>query len=142
MANICMYKVLVKGRRNACMAFFGSTPCLDDKWITSEEGTDEHCTLLFEGDCKWEVDAYCKLWCGECPVELPEDAEEALRFAEEHDWYYTVQSRSEMFNVEVFCNSLDECSDEPKFEHYINGMPVYDSCPQELEFDWDDPEED
>ncbi len=52
MANICEYRVLVKGKRNACMAFFGFMPCLDDKRILSERGSDEHCTLLFEGDCK------------------------------------------------------------------------------------------
>lgn len=134
MANICKYKVIVKGKRNACMAFFGSMPCLDDKWINSDEGTNENCKIFFEGDCKWSVDFYCKSWSDKFPVDLPEDMDEALQFAEENYWYYTVSDRSKMFNVEVLCNSADiDDYMGSNFEHYINGEQIFDSCPKELD---------
>ena len=67
-ANYCDYKVIVKGRRNACYAFFGSMSCLDDKSIVEATGTDAACTLRFAGSCKWSVDAYCAPWDGPRPV--------------------------------------------------------------------------
>lgn len=143
MANICEYKVIVKGKRNACMAFFGSMSCLDDKWIVSETGTDDEYTVFFQGDCKWSVDSYCNPWTGSFPVELPDDPDEAYQFAENNYWYHTVQERSKMFNVEVLCNSADiDDYTGDYFEHYINGKPVYDDCPQELVVDPDAEDDD
>ena len=48
MANICSYKVLVKGRKNGCYAFYGSMQTLDGKSIIDETGTDEDYKLRFE----------------------------------------------------------------------------------------------
>lgn len=138
MANTCSYKVIVKGKRNACYAFFGSMSCMDDKRIVEETGTEELSTIRFEGDCKWSVDSYCTPWEGEFPVVLPEDAEEAREIAEELYGYNTVRERSKMFEVEVWCNSadIDNCSlrfgPSETFEHYINGKDAWGECPVEL----------
>lgn len=138
MANYCDYKVIVKGRRNACYAFFGSMSCLDNKWVEEENGTDENCTLRFAGNCKWSVDAYCKPWDGTFPVPLPKDAQDALSAAEEQYWYYTVRQRSQMFAVEVWCNSadVDDCDPDEGpveiFMHYVNGTAVPAECPAAL----------
>ena len=132
MANICEYKVIVKGKKNACYAFYGSMSAFD-KWVVSEEGTDDNFILKFEGNCKWYVDCYCNPYSGNKPVILPEDSEEAYNLAEEKFWYHTVQERSEMFSVEVLCNSADV--DDylgDTFEHYISGKKIYDNCPKEL----------
>ena len=154
MANLCEYKVKVRGRRNACYAFFGSMSCADGKWIVSESGTAEEFVLIFEGSCKWSVDCYCKEWEGEMPVTIPENADDAMSEAEDNYWYYTVQQRSQMFNVEVWCNSGDTedlgCFEEMAsefdiplegldlsvmcYEHYINGRKIEDVCPDELHF--------
>lgn len=154
MANICEYKVIVKGRRNACYAFFGSMSCMDYKEITEEKGTEEQCILRFEGNCKWSVDSYCGPWDGVVPVPLLEDPEAALTEAEEKYWYKTVRDRSRMFQVEVWCNSADIEDYDPEegpyeiFEHYISGEYAGGNCPEELriqgeEFDdsdWEDEE--
>ena len=138
MANICEYKVIVKGRKNACYAFFGSMSCLDDKQILEETGTAEQCTIRFEGNCKWSVDSYCTPWDGAFPVLLPEDADAALSEGEEKYWYNTVQDRSRMFEVEVWCNSADIDDYDPEegpceiFEHYIHGEYAGGICPVEL----------
>lgn len=141
MANYCDYKVIVKGKKNACYAFFGSMSCVEEKWIVEEGGTDEAYTIQFEGNCKWAVDAYCTPWDGEFPVILPEDADEAMAVAEEKYWYNTVKERSKMFEVEVWCNSADVEDYDPNmgpfeiFEHYINGESVGGECPDELHID-------
>lgn len=133
MANICKYKVIVKGKKNACYAFYGSMSSLDNKDIVDEEGTNENYTLRFEGDCKWSVDSYCEPWDGEYPVELPEDAEDALYEAEDKYWYKTVRDRSRMFAVEVLCCSADvDYPVQEYFEHYICGNDAGGECPDEL----------
>ena len=86
MANYCEYKAIVKGKTNACYAFFGSMSCLDDKRIEDESGTDAQYTVRFQGNCKWAVDAYCEPWEGEFPVLLPDDADEAMAVAEKQYW--------------------------------------------------------
>ncbi len=141
MANICEYKVIEKGKKNACYAFFGSMSVLDNKWVTDESGSNEEFTLRFQGDCKWSVDSYCEPWEGECPVQLPEDAEEAQYEAEEKYWYKTVKDRSRMFGVEVWCNSADvDFPVQEYFEHYISGEDAGGECPEELKV-LEDPEE-
>ena len=136
-ANYCSYKVIVKGKKNACYAFLGSMSCCDDKWIVDESGADDDFTLHFEGNCKWAVDAYCTPWDGPFPVELPENYQEAYNEAEEKYWYNTVRERSKMFNVDVACNSGDDdCHFEGMdlYEHYCNGEKIKDDCPDELLF--------
>lgn len=146
MANYCEYKVIVKGKKNGCYAFFGSTSCLDDKYVVEESGTDDEYIMRFEGNCKWAIDAYCTPWNGEFPVELPEDYEEAYQTGEDLYWYNTVYERSMMFGVEVICNSADVEDYDPAegpcelYEHYKDGKPIWDECPPELRIKgyWDE----
>jgi hypothetical protein len=145
-ANCCSYKVIVKGKKNACYAFFGSMSCMDGKQINEEFGTDENYTVRFSGGCKWSVDAYCEPWDGVFPVKLPENAKEAYEEAEDKYWYKTVQERSKMFNVEVFCNSADIDDFDPEigycelYEHYINGENAGGECPEDLRIEYIDEE--
>ena len=138
MANICDYKVIVKGKKNACYAFYGSMPAYNDKYVVEAEGTDDNYTLRFNGDCKWSVDQYSKAWNGRSPVALPDDPDEAMEEAQEKYCDIYVQDRSKMFNIEVLCNSADIEDVDPRkgpdeiFEHYKNGCEVYDDCPSEL----------
>ena len=137
MANICEYRVKVKGRKNACYAFYGSMSCMDYKEVDNESGSGNSFTLMFSGNCKWSVDSYCKEWDGECPVNLPADPEAAYNEAEEKYWYKTVQDRSKMFDLEVWCNScdIDGDPDIAIYEHYKNGEPIVDELPEELEIE-------
>jgi hypothetical protein len=152
MANICSYKIKVKGKKNACYAFMGSTSAYDARDILLEAGTAEDFVLIFKGTCKWGIDMYCHNFEGKKPVILPKNFEDALAEAEDKYWYHTVQERSEMFNVEVWCNSGDaddigdlvDIAEELGisleemdlhimcYEHYVNGEEVNDECPEEL----------
>lgn len=133
MANICEYKVIVKGAMNACYAFFGSMPAYENE-IVCEFGTDDDYTLHFEGNCKWNVDAYCDTpWTDPVPVQLPEDKHEAMALAQEKYANYTVRDRSRMFGVAVFCNSADtDAGSGDLFECYYCGKELDFECPDEL----------
>ena len=124
MANICKYKVEVRGPKNACFAFWGSMSASDDGQLLEEEGDDLNHKLRFLGFCKWSVDAYCNPYEGQRPVEIPDDPDQAYWFAMNHYMFHTVQERSEMFDVEVFCcsNDIDDFFPEEEiYEHYICG---------------------
>ena len=147
MANFCQFEFEVRGKKNACYAFFGSTSA-EDYSIEHEEGTDDNYVIHYSGSCKYYPDVYCEEWKKDTPVEIPADAKEALDKADEYA-KYDVQSRSKMFGVDVRCNYFDmdalqeamEYSEE-EFDfsegladfycHYINGEKVEDECPDHL----------
>ena len=61
MANICVYKAIVKGKKDACYAFYWSMSVLDGISIKEKGGSDDDYMIRFEGDCKWTVDQYCQI---------------------------------------------------------------------------------
>ena len=157
MADICDYRIKVKGPKNACYAFMGSTSRYDDVDIINEYGSEDNYILVFKGCCKWAIDMYCHDFEGEKPVVLPNDANEAYAQAENLYWYHTVKERSEMFEVEVWCNSgssetfesaiddllesgeltLDDIKENDEFtpymyEHYNCGNEIFDEMPEEI----------
>lgn len=157
MANICSYKIKVKGKKNACYAFMGSTSAYDDRDILLEAGTEDDFVLIFKGTCKWGIDMYCHDFEGKKPVILPNNFEDALDEAEDKYWYHTVQERSEMFNVEVWCNSgdtedldemieailaagditIEDLKNDPDlspylYEHYNCGEEIIDDIPNDI----------
>lgn len=134
MANICEYRVKVKGRKNACYAFLGSMPHMDYRNVNSEVGSDMEYEMIISGNCKWSVDAYCKKWDGDFPADLPADSNEAYEEAGKRYCYVTVKERSELFNTEVWCNScdIDGDPDTAVYVHYKNGEPIDDNLPEEL----------
>ena len=134
MSNVCQYKVKVSGKKNACYAFLGSMSYMDYREIEKEEGTEKEYCLWFSGDCKEDVNDSCQPWEGEFPVELSGNFETAMQEASDHYSYRTVQERSAMFDVEVWCNSCIQ-SDQPKvaiFEHYLRGAALKCELPEEL----------
>jgi hypothetical protein len=135
MANICVYKAIVKGKKDACYAFYWSMSVLDGISIKEKGGSDDDYMIRFEGDCKWTVDQYCKPWEGSFDIDIPATREEALKYQE-----ITVQERSLLFKVEVLCNSADiEEANYELFEHYIAGERLHSGgCPEELKV-LDDP---
>lgn len=134
--DIWEYRVIVKGKRNACKAFAYSTPA-EEVRIVSEGGTDDDYKLCFEGSCEWDVYDGCEEWDGDVPVYLPEDADEAIEYAANNYYGYTVCSRSGMFGVEVLCNSY-EGDPYATCEHYLNGNDYDD---EDIPLDEDDDDE-
>lgn len=147
MANFCQFEFEVRGKKNACYAFLGSTSA-EDYSIVHEEGTDDNYVIQYSGSCKYFPDAYCEEWKKDTPVNIPDDAKEAFAKADEYT-PYDVQSRSKMFGIEVLCNycdmdALQEAMEyaEEEFDlsegiadwytHYINGEKIEDECPDYL----------
>ena len=57
MANICLYKIKVKGKKNNCLKFEDIMPMCDwDFQILESKGTDDDYTFSFITACKWGVD--------------------------------------------------------------------------------------
>ena len=130
MANICLYKIKVKGRKRACYALMDMMPLYSgEKYVLSEEGTEDDYTLVFLGDCKWSVSAYTK--------KLPEVrtfTQEELDAVSDGDyWETTLSDKSVLLDCEIFCNSKDiDDSCWSVFEHYDRGQKIFDECPKEL----------
>lgn len=130
MANICLYKILIKGSKAACYAFIDMMPSYNaDKEILREEGTDSEYELVLKGDCKWSVSAYTE------NIENPQPltAEEINNIEDGDHWDKTIKDKSVLLDCEIFCNSKD--IDEPTwatYEHYKNGIEIKDECPKEL----------
>ena len=139
MANICDYKIKVKGKKNACYALIGSMPICDEIEILDEYEEDGLHIILAKGDCSWYIDCYCdKKWEGDSPVILPENPETALQKAENEYRNYPLCDRTKMFDVEVWCNSvdLDMAPENPVYAHYVCGVEQSDEeCPSCLEFE-------
>ena len=130
MANICMYKIKVKGRQKACYAFVNMMPSYSyEKEYLEEEGTDEDFTLVLRGDCKWSVSSYTT------PMTDPKPftEEELDAICDGDHWDKTLRDKSILLDCEIFCNSKDiDDSCWAVYEHYDRGKVIYDECPKEL----------
>lgn len=143
MANYCNYEIHVKGTKKAALFMYAMMPVYDYKQITHEEGTEEEYIVWMEGNCKWQLDAYC-----EEKVDVKIDAE---AFTEEYVrneengldyWYLTMRQKSEVLGLEVLAHSWSDESEFDQFDRYVNGKLIsseseaYKSYP-----DWEDVEE-
>ena len=130
MANICLYKIKVKGTKKACYALVNMMPLYSyEKEFLDEEGTDEDFILTFMGDCKWAVDCYTS------PMENPKPftEEELDAVADGDHWDKTLKDKSVLLNCEIFCNSKDiDDSCWSVYVHYDRGKQIFDECPQSL----------
>lgn len=145
MANICLYKIKVKGTKKACHKLIHMMPLYSgDKDVLREEGTDENYELVFTGDCKWSVDSYTKF-----EEDLkPYTDEELDKVRDGYGWNYPLTNKSTLLDCEIFCNSkdIDDCC-YAVYEHYNKGIEIFDECPKELHIkrgrdydEWYDPE--
>lgn len=130
MANICLYKIKVKGTKDACYALVNMMPLYSwEKEYISEEGTDNDFTLVFSGACKWSVSAYTVRQVGITPY----TPEEILKIEDGDGWDIPLIDKSLLLSCEIFCNSKDiDDSSWSTYEHYKNGKRIHDDCPKEL----------
>ena len=143
MANICLYKIKVKGRKKACYAMVNMMPLYSwEKEYVSEDGTDDDFELIFSGACKWGTSAYTSPMTNPMPF-----TDEELNAVQDGDhWDKTLRDKSILLDCEIFCNSKDiddYCM--AIFEHYNRGKTINDECPKELHIkrgrDYDEYEE-
>lgn len=130
MANICLYKIKVKGTKKACYALVNMMPLYSyEKIYISAEGTDEDFTLVFSGDCKWGINYRT------VPMEnpMPLTEEEIGKIEDGQYWGVKLRDKSILLHCEIFCNSkdIDDVS-YSVYEHYDKGKVINDECPKEL----------
>lgn len=130
MANICLYKIKVKGTKAACYALVNMIPLYSwEKEYISEDGTDDEFTLVFSGACKWSIDAYTVRQVGIVPY----TSKEIFNIEDGDGWDIPLIDKSLLLCCEIFCNSKDiDSSSYAKYEHYNNGVEICDECPKEL----------
>ena len=130
MANICLYKIKVKGTQRACYALVDMMPLYSwEKEYISEEGTEDDFELVFLGACKWSTSAYTSAMKDPKPF-----TKEELEAVQDGDhWDKTMKDKSILLNCEIFCNSKDiDDSCWAIYEHYDRGKEIHDECPPEL----------
>ena len=147
---------MVKGPRNACYAFMGSTKSIDEPKIISETENHKETIIVFYVTNHFPIDMYCKDFTGDKPIALSDDKDVAFQEAKNKYWHHTLRERSEMFNVEVWCNggSTEVCDnaitgalydgdikledlknytfDPYIYEHYNCGSSMHDEMPDDI----------
>ena len=130
MANICLYKVMVKGPKLNCYKLVDMMPLGDwEKDYLFEEGTDDNFTLIFIGGCKWAVDYRTSRHKDIVPF-----TKEQIEAIQDGDyWEYPLNEKSILLGVDIMCNSKDiDDSCWAIYEHYDRGKEIHDDCPPEL----------
>lgn len=155
------YKIKVKGPRNACYAFMGSTKSINEPTIISEIVNDKETIIVFCVDSYYPIDMYCHDFKGNKPVVLPDGADIAFQEAKHKYLHYSIKERSEMFDIEVWCNggSTEVCDnaiagalydgdivledlkdytfDPYIYEHHNCGNTIYDKMPKDIAMVYD-----
>ena len=130
MANICLYKIKVIGKKISCYALIDMMPLYDgEKEIIEESGNDNNYTLIFSGTCKWDVNSYTKEI-----KDLKVASDEEIKNVKDGDyWGMTLKDKSKYLDVDIYCNSKDiEDSTYAIYQHYCSGKTINDECPKEL----------
>lgn len=133
MANICYYKIKANGKKTECQKLIDMMPLYSgEKEIIKEEGDKDNYSLTFTGSCKWDVDAYT-----EKHNNLKQLSEEDIINIKDGDyWDYPIVEKSILLNLDILCNTLDE-EEESLFLHYNKGKKINDTCPEELEMNYE-----
>lgn len=127
MANICWYQVKAKGEKKNLMFLYHSMPVYNDINLISV--ADD--TIIFSGDCKWSLDAYCENSTDDIEIDVNEyiDGDENTLIKAPTEYiYYTLKDKSKILNceIEVFSEYEDYDIDEdegdrPLFQHFSEG---------------------
>jgi hypothetical protein len=131
MANICEYRLRVKGKKEDCNLFLYSMPAYNFLDPITEEGTDDNFIIEAVGDCKWDLYSYVE--------ETPDDynhTDVRKNIKDEEDcydlWYIPLKDKTKIFNVEVQVSWADidnpianeDGSIKYNYEHWNNGEEI------------------
>ncbi len=133
MANICYYKIKVKGSRKSCYKLIDMMPVYSGEIVIIDElGSDKDYSLIFEGSCKNEIDAYTKKH-----KNISSLSKDKINNIKDGDYLdYPLSEKSLLLKVEILCNTLSEDGFN-KYFHYNKGNSIKDKCPDELEISFD-----
>jgi len=133
------YKILVRGQKNSCYAFYGSLPCCYKKKIAKvTKINNKYVEMLITGCAKKHIDQiyHNKKYDYEMPILLPDNYKKAEQNACSEYIEYCLQSKSKMFSVEVFATSINgKYSEDYQRSYYYNGENLeYYEWPKYLKF--------
>lgn len=127
MANICWYQVKAKGDKKNIMFLYHSMPVYN--YIDLISSSDD--TIIFSGDCKWSLDAYCENSNADIKIDVNKyisDTDTKLINDPTEYIYYTLEDKSKILNcdIEVFSEYEDydidnDEGDRPLYQHFSKG---------------------
>jgi len=141
MANICNYEVHVKGSKSAALMVYHSMPCMEEKDIIYESGSDNAYEIHFTGDCKWSVNYGVSDSWNKGVMNLSKyDEDEIIDLSDDY-WEVSLRAKSEAFNCEILVHYWSSESEFDQFDHYKNGKclkqrKIAYSYDEDNEFDW------
>lgn len=127
MANICQYRIKVRGNKDNCEAFVLTMPLYTSEYSFEWQGVvDGKYEIIFSGDCKNYPDSYTKKHSNI----NKKTAEEIIELKENNNldefWEYPLVEKSYIFDVEVWCcSSYEEYPHTEDYVHYCDG----NECP-------------
>lgn len=132
MANCCYYEIHAKGpKRNVLALGCMFADYNGDKKVMLAKGDEDSFELWFKGDCKGELDAYCK----EDPDIIYEPFEDDdiddddlescfYEFFDEECCRIPMRQKSEILKVEIIALSVDEGEGFINIDHYNKGKKI------------------
>lgn len=130
MANICWYQIRAKGEKKNLMFLYHSMPVYYD--INMISSNDD--TIIFTGDCKWSLDAYCENSNDKLVIDVNKfinNQNEQIGEIPTEYIYCTLEDKSKILNceIEVFSEYEDydienDEGDRPLFQHFKNGEEI------------------
>lgn len=126
MANICWYQLRVKGDKKKINCLYYSMPVLNDTEIVFSNDD----TIIFRGDCKWSLEAYCKPVLNDLTIDVDKYIDDEFNRIEFPLDYinYTLLDKSKLFDceIEVFSEYEDydtefDFGERPRFQHFSKG---------------------
>ena len=106
MANICIYHVVIKGKRNNVLMMAAALPTMDGKEIVDSYGTNDEHTVMVSGDCKWTLTAYQNRNEDLKEIIVPDDEDEAYMKGNDF-WYVDFDQMAELLNIEMYTAEID-----------------------------------
>ena len=130
MANICLYKIKVKGTKLSCEKLIDIMPLYNwEKYILDTKGEEEDYEIVFLGACKNHINAYTT----SLKNPLPLTKEEIEKIEDGDYWTTTLCDKSILLNCEIFCNFKDiDNNGYAVYVHYKKGREIFDECPKEI----------
>lgn len=124
MANYCEYQIKAKGNKKDVILLYQTMPVYDGISLLKEKNKKDGYEMIFTGNCKWNLDAYCR----PVPEDFSIDSSEYIddkgnEIKDTFDFVYiTLLEKSKLLNcdIEIFCEYEDGGGLVNHF-HYVNG---------------------
>ncbi len=130
MANICLFKGMIKGKKINCEKFL-DVFLVEDIIDYICDGTKEDYTIIFCSDCKWGICAYANNKDDVKPLS-EEDIEKVSNDDINKYTKYRLVDFAVLFDLDIRIFVMYEDGYETDYFHYNKAQKIDDKVPKEL----------